>query len=52
MCISVPLSKLDLKMLASKKNEGIYLTFSRTSIPSWRWCLHDLSLSLLIELCY
>ena len=43
---------VDLKIIASKKNEAIHLPFSRTNIPSRRSCLYDLALSHLIELCY
>ena len=49
---SVSLSKLDLQILASNKNEAVYLRFLRTNIWSWSWCLRDLNLSCLIKLCY
>ena len=28
----------------SRKKEAIYLSFLRTNMPSWFWCLHDLDL--------
>ena len=49
---SVSLSKLDLQILASNKNEAVYLRFLRTNIWSRSWCLRDLNLSRLIKLCY